>query len=159
MCKALDTKDSFAIQYWQLYLFPIERNGSYGNATLRLKIFFSIKILINLNQMTVNSLFFRLTGSTTIASAFAISEERSNLPWICPMTSRGKILVPRDTADHFVKKLAFVLLRKLLYSNEILENWQRGTIKYYGNKKLCNILNIDFAIENITQTQQTKKIQ
>ena len=34
---------------------------------------------INLNQMTVNSLFSCLTGSTTIIFAFAISEERSNL--------------------------------------------------------------------------------
>ena len=36
---------------------------------------------IHLNQITINSLFFRLTGSTTIASAFALSGERSNLQW------------------------------------------------------------------------------
>ena len=34
---------------------------------------------INLNQITINSLVFRLTGSTTIAPTFATSEERSNL--------------------------------------------------------------------------------
>ena len=32
---------------------------------------------IHLNQITINSLVFRLTGSTTIASAFALSGERS----------------------------------------------------------------------------------
>ena len=43
---------------------------------------------INLNQMTINSLVFRLTDWTKIASALAISEERGNLH--CPMTSRKK---------------------------------------------------------------------
>ena len=45
------------------------------------KKFFSINPLfeINLNQIIINLLVFRLTGSTTIASAFAISKERSNL--------------------------------------------------------------------------------
>ena len=50
----------------------IGRNGSYGNAALKLKTFFFIKnpLEINLNQITIKSLVFRLTGSTTIASAF-----------------------------------------------------------------------------------------
>ena len=48
---------------------------------------------------------FGLACSTiaTTASAFVVSEERSNLQWNCPMTSRWKIIVPRDTADSFVK--------------------------------------------------------
>ena len=37
------------------------------------------------------------------SSAFAISEERSNLQWNFLMTSRWKIVVPRDTADYLVK--------------------------------------------------------
>ena len=36
------------------------------------------------------------------SSAFAISEERSNLQWNS-LTSRGKIVVPLDTADYLVK--------------------------------------------------------
>ena len=87
--KSMHTKYSFT--YW-FQLFAIERNGSYGNAALKLKKFFSINPLfeINLNQIIINLLVFRLTGSTTIASAFAISKERSNLQWNCPMTSRRK---------------------------------------------------------------------
>ena len=63
---------------------------------------------IHLNQITINSLVFRLTGSTTIASAFALSGERSNLQWNCPMTSRRNIIVPRDTPDSFVKSTLLV---------------------------------------------------
>ena len=49
--------------------------------------------------MTINSLVFRLTaGSTTIASAFTISEERGNLQRNFPRTSQ-----PRNTADCVVK--------------------------------------------------------
>ena len=48
---------------------------SYWRGLSQLKALFEI----NLNQMTVNSLVFHLTGSTTIASAFAMSEKRSNL--------------------------------------------------------------------------------
>ena len=49
--------------------------------------------------MTINSLVFRLTGSTTITSTFEIFEKTSNLQWNYSM----KIIVPRDTADSFVK--------------------------------------------------------
>ena len=54
---------------------------SYGNTALKLKKFSPLKSLfeMNLNQMTLNALVFHLTDSTTIAFAFAISEERSNL--------------------------------------------------------------------------------
>ena len=92
------------LQYW-FQLFAIYRNGSLDNAALELRGSSLLKSLsaINLNQMTINSLVFRLTGSTTIASAFAISKERSNLQWNCPMTSQRKIIVSRDTADSFVK--------------------------------------------------------
>ena len=74
------------------------------------KKFFSINPLfeINLNQIIINLLVFRLTGSTTIASAFAISKERSNLQWNCPMNSRRKIIVRRVTADSFVKSQLLV---------------------------------------------------
>ena len=61
------------------------------------------KSLFEVNLKQINSLVFRLTGSTTTASAFAIFEERSNLQLNCPMTSRHKIIMPRDTADSFVK--------------------------------------------------------
>ena len=88
------------LQCW-CQLFAIERYGSYGNAALKLKKVSLLKALfeINLNLMTINSLVFRLTAeSTTIVSAFAISEERGNLQRNLTMTSRL-----RDTADCVVK--------------------------------------------------------
>ena len=40
----------------------------------------SLKSLFEIHlKKSINSLVFRLTGSTTIASAFALSGERSNL--------------------------------------------------------------------------------
>ena len=81
------------LQYW-CQLFAIERNGSYGNAALKLKKVSPLKSLFEVNLNQINSLAFRLTGSTTTASVFAIFEERSNLQWDRPMTSRHKIIVP-----------------------------------------------------------------
>ena len=60
---------------------PLSEMGHMVMLPLSEKKFFSINPLfeINLNQIIINLLVFRLTGSTTIASAFAISKERSNL--------------------------------------------------------------------------------
>ena len=68
------------LQHWCGYLQVSEMGHvamlhSYWRGLSQLKALFEI----NLNQMTVNSLVFHLTGSTTIASAFAMSEKRSNL--------------------------------------------------------------------------------
>ena len=110
-------------------LFAIERNESYGNAALKLRKFFSFKIPIwecVLNQITINSLVFRLTVSTIIIFAFAIFEEGVTCSemdrWLlgeelsCPVIQ----LILRQM-------LAFGLFRELHYSNETLEHWPRGT--------------------------------
>ena len=134
---------------------------------LKWKSFSLLKSLIeiNLSQITIDSLVFCLNGSTAIAFAFAPFGQRSNLLWNCSMTSRRKIVVPRDTVDSFVKKFAFGLLRELLHSTEALEHWASGTLTALSAKEwnltatetnTLLILNIDFAIENETQTQQTK---
>ena len=83
MRKLMHTKQSFTIL---MSVIIFGQNGSYGIAALKLKK-------------------FGLAGSTiaTIASTFTISEERRNLQGNCPITSYRKIIVPRDTADYFVK--------------------------------------------------------
>ena len=77
----MHTKYSFTVL---MSVISFERNGSYGNAELKLENFFSVKkslLEINFNQMTMNSLVspFGLTGSTIATIAYANSEERSNL--------------------------------------------------------------------------------
>ena len=63
----------------------------------------------------------------------------------------------------FSQKFAFGLLRELLYSNETLEHWARGTLAAPSAKEWNGMtpetntlpsLNRDFAIEKKTQTQQ-----
>ena len=139
------------LQYW-FQLFAIHRNGSLDNAALELRGSSLLKSLsaINLNQMTIKSLVFRLTGSTTIASAFAISKERSNLQWNCPMTSQRKIIVSRDTADSFVKvsfwfpkgntlqQRSSVRRNKMLWqqkTNTATRSWQISSWKQNTNAK------------------------
>ena len=101
--------------------------------------------------MSINSLVFHLTGSTTIAFAFAISEERSNLQWNCPITFRRKIIVPRDTADSFVK-ISFWFAKRALTKGNV----RRNKMLWQQKRTQLPILNIDFPIENKTQTRWTK---
>ena len=86
---------------------------------------------------------FGLTGSTiaTMASSFAISEERSNLQWNYPMTSDWKIIVPRDTADS-LPKVCFWFRKgislqqqnsRALTEKNLRRTWCEG-IKCYGNR-------------------------
>ena len=49
--------------------------------------------------MTINSLVFRLTGSTTIASAFATPAEKATCPVKLSNNYSAEIIVPRDKAD------------------------------------------------------------
>ena len=61
---------------------PLSEMGHMAMLHLNQGRFSLLKSLfeISLNQMTMmNSLVFYLTGSTTVTSALAISEERSNL--------------------------------------------------------------------------------
>ena len=63
----------------------------------------------------------------------------------------------------FRQKLAFHLLKELLYGNETLEHWPRGTFAALSAKewnvmasetnRAKPILDIDFPIENKKQTQ------
>ena len=146
------------LQYW-FQLFAIHRNGSLHNAALELRSFYLLKSLsaINLNQITITSLVFRLTGSTTIASAFAISEVSSNLQWNCPMTSRRKIIVPRDTADSFVKVSFWFPKGNTLQKRNSRVRAQDERIKCYCNRNEHSYpILTDFVMENKTQTQKTK---
>ena len=143
------------LQHW-CQLFAIERNGSYGNAALKLRKFSLLKSLIeiNLKQMTINSLVFRLTGSTTIASAYALSEERSNLQWNCQMTSRRKNHRASWYSWFFRENLAFGLRRELLYSNETRDHWPGGTFAAL-NAKEKNIM----ATEPNTVTHSERRFR
>ena len=125
---------------------------------------------INLNHMTITCSFpFGLTGSTiaTVASAAAISKERSNLQWNCPWLLGEKNHRASWYSWFFCQKLAFGLLREFLYveflyvaltQRNLRHTWCEG-VKCYGNRNEHSyplLTNIDFAIVNKTQTQQTK---
>ena len=75
--------------------------------------------------MTFNSLVFPLTVSTTIASAFVISEGRSNFQWNWPMTSQRKIIVPIDTADSS-PKVSFEFAKRINNKATKLLNTNQG---------------------------------
>ena len=74
--------------------FSFEWNGSYGNAALKPKKFFSIKIPIwdylesDYYKLTRFPLGLRGSTAATTASAFSISEESRNLRWNCSMNFR-----------------------------------------------------------------------
>ena len=115
----------------------IGRNGSYGNAALKLKTFFFIKnpLEINLNQITIKSLVFRLTGSTTIASAFCTLWGKEQLAVKLPDDFSAKNHRASWCSWFFRLKFALGLLRELLYSNETLEHWPRGTFATLSAKE------------------------
>ena len=64
--------------------------------------------MLHLTEESLKSLFEIHLNQITIASAFVLSGERSNLQWNCPLTSRRNIIVPRDTPDSFVKSTLLV---------------------------------------------------
>ena len=106
--------------------FPLSGKGSYGNAAPQLKKSFSIEIPIwdklESYDCKLTRFPFGLAGSTitTIASAFAISKERSNLQWNCPMTSQC-IVIQLILSS----KGSFWFTKGILYSNETLETQER----------------------------------
>ena len=115
--------------------------------------------------MTINSLVFRLTaGSTTIASAFTISEERGNLQRNFPRTSQ-----PRNTADcvvksqilttHFVGNYSTVTkLQSTVQGEPSLHLVRRNKMSWKQKRTSYPFLSqiSSQKKKNKTQTQQTK---
>ena len=151
--------------YW-CRLFAIERNGSYSNAALKLKKFSFIKIPIwDLSELDDHKL---------TRFPFELLDDDG----LCLCNLRGKEQLAKKLSDDFSaknrcaswyswffrQKLAFGLLRELLYNNETVKHWARarGNFAALGAKEWKQkrtqrpILTIGFAIENKTQTQQTK---
>ena len=101
--------------------------------------------------MSINSLVFHLTGSTTIAFAFAISEERSNLQWNCPtlLGEKSSCLVIQLILS---SKISFWFAKRALTKGNV----RRNKMLWQQKRTQLPILNIDFPIENKTQTRWTK---
>ena len=119
---------------------------------------------IHLNQITINSLVFRLTGSTTIASAFALSGEGAT----CSETARWLLgEISSCLVIHLIlsSKVRFWFTKGITLLKRTLEHWARGTFSALITKEqnvmvtetnTPLILSIAFAIENKTKTQQNK---
>ena len=87
------------------------------------------------------------------------------------MTSRRKIIVPRDTADFLSSKVSFCFGKGFTLRKRNSRALTKGNLSHFipshlvrRNKMLwqqertqLSILNIDFSIENKTQTKQTKR--
>ena len=104
--------------------------------------------------MTFNSLVFPLTVSTTIASAFVISEGRSNFQWNWPMTSQRKIIVPIDTADSS-PKVSFEFAKRIIIKQRnswtlTKGNVQRNKMLWRQKRTQLPNLKLDLATENKT---------
>ena len=116
------------LQYW-CQLFAIDRNGSYSNVTLKLNKFSPLKSLFGVNLNQINSLVFRLTGSTTTASlSFCNLWGKEQLAVKLPDDFSAQNHRASWYSRFFRQKLACGLLRESFYSNETLER---------RNKMLC----------------------
>ena len=145
------TKYSFII------LMPVisfERNWSYGNAALKVRKFFSTK------NPYLRLTWFKWQKTYLFSVRFDRLDDHDDSLCLCNLRGKEQLAVKLpdefSVKNHrasyswfFRQKLAFGLPREILYSNETLEHWLRGTFAAH-NAKEWNVI----ATETNTATHR-----